>query len=78
MRTITVHTHTKAKKREINARKNSKNAFDVYVTAAAEKGKANYQVIELISNYFQISPNKILIESGHRNKTKVIALLDQV
>lgn len=50
----------------------SDQEYKVRVTAAAEKGKANEQVIELLADYFGVSKSLISIVGGKSTKTKII------
>jgi uncharacterized protein (TIGR00251 family) len=44
----------------------------VRVTARPVEGKANLQIIELLSEYFQKPKRAISIASGFKSKTKII------
>jgi uncharacterized protein (TIGR00251 family) len=68
-------------KLEIKVKPNSKMAgvvqnddgtLTVRVTARPVEGKANLQIIELLSEYFQKPKRAISIASGFKSKTKII------
>ncbi|MBU5575418.1 MAG: DUF167 domain-containing protein [Nitrososphaerota archaeon] len=46
----------------------------VYVNSQPEKGKANIEVIELLSDYFKIKKSDIKILSGFKSKNKIIEI----
>jgi len=49
--------------------------YKVKVTAVPEKGKANLQVIKLLSEYFKISKSKIEIIRGQTIPDKFIEII---
>jgi uncharacterized protein YggU (UPF0235/DUF167 family) len=53
----------------------SENSFEVKVSAAPEKGKANAKVIEVLAKHLGISKSKINIISGNTFKEKIIEIL---
>jgi uncharacterized protein (TIGR00251 family) len=48
--------------------------FNIWVTALPEKGKANRQVIEILSNYFKVPKSSINIVCGEKSKSKIIEI----
>ena len=46
----------------------------VYVTAAAEKGKANKAVIEVLANHFGVKKDCIRFITGLRSRNKVVEI----
>lgn len=50
--------------------------FVVKVREAAKEGKANNAVIQLLADYFEVSPGSVVILSGHRGRNKVIEILE--
>lgn len=50
-------------------------SFKVYIHASPEKGKANKELIEAISDYFGVSKGEVEIASGLRSKKKVINII---
>lgn len=57
---------------------NGNQALKIYVTAVAEKGKANKAVIELIAKSFGITKTDIQIVSGETEHNKVIKISNQI
>lgn len=41
-----------------------------------EKGKANQELIKLLSEHYQVNTNKIRLISGHTSQIKLIRILD--
>jgi len=70
---IKVKVSTKAKKTELIPL--SDNEFKAKLTAIPEKGKANEQLIQLLSQYFNISKSNISIKSGKTSPNKLIKIL---
>jgi len=63
-----------------HARKNrlvqiSPGHYQAHLTAPAQKGQANSQLVRLIADFFQVRPNQVLVTFGHRSKTKTITLI---
>jgi uncharacterized protein (TIGR00251 family) len=52
----------------------SPDNFKVWVHSAPEKGKANEEVIELISKYFAIPSSRIKVLKGEHSRTKTLAI----
>ncbi len=50
--------------------------YKVKVDAPAVNGKANFRLIELLSDCFEVSKSKVRITKGSRNKVKTIAILE--
>jgi uncharacterized protein (TIGR00251 family) len=48
--------------------------FKVKVSTAPEKGNANKKVLELLSQYFAVSRNSIMIISGEHHNLKTIEI----
>ena len=46
----------------------------VYVTAAAEKGKANKAVLSVLANHFGVKKDQIRFITGFRNRNKVVEI----
>lgn len=49
--------------------------YFVWVKERAEKGKANKEVIKLISSYFDVPKNSVIIKTGERNRDKIIEII---
>lgn len=69
---IEVKVSTKAKKTELIPLSNGN--FKAKLTVIPEKGKANEQLIMLISEYFKVPKSQISIKSGKTSKNKLIEL----
>lgn len=55
--------------------KNSGRSIKVKLKAPAKEGKANKELIKVLSDYFGVSKSNISIISGISSKTKVIEVL---
>lgn len=58
-----------------NAVKEEGGRFKVYVTAPPEKGKANAAVLELLSRYFGVKKQKVVLLKGETSPFKTIEIL---
>lgn len=48
--------------------------YKVWVTVPATDNQANEAVIDVLSDYFEISPSKIRIRSGNKSTHKLIEI----
>ena len=48
----------------------------VKISAAPDKGKANAQLIELLSEFFKVPKSKIKIISGETSRIKLVEVCD--
>lgn len=71
---IKIHVIANAKKVEVI--RINENDFKIKIDAIAEKGKANKRLIEILSEYFNISKTKIIIVSGEKSHDKLIEILN--
>lgn len=59
-----------------------RNSIEINVKAEVKENKANNEVIDLISEFFKISPKDINIINGEKNRNKTVAIknvkLDEV
>ncbi|OGI10926.1 MAG: hypothetical protein A2Y40_10475 [Candidatus Margulisbacteria bacterium GWF2_35_9] len=69
---INVKVISNAKKEEIILEDNSH--LKVKLSIVPEKGKANKRLIELLSEYFNVSKSRLRIVSGEFNKNKIISI----
>lgn len=69
---ISVKVKTNAKKNDVICISN--DTFEVKTTATPENGKANKSVVELLSQYFKVSKNSIVIIKGSRSHNKIIEI----
>ncbi len=52
------------------------NEIKVSIKSKPELGKANRELIKLLSKYFQVSTDKIKIIQGAKSRKKVVYILD--
>ncbi|HET8856438.1 MAG TPA: DUF167 domain-containing protein [Nitrososphaeraceae archaeon] len=52
------------------------NEIKVSIKSKPELGKANRELIKLLSKYFQVSTDKIKIIQGIKSRKKVVYILD--
>ena len=71
---INVKVHTNSKKNEVIKIDNYN--YEIYTNVVPENGKANKNVIELLSDFFKIGKTRIKIVKGEKNKIKVIEILN--
>ena len=50
----------------------STDSFEVRVREKAERGQANKALIRILASYLKISPSKIRIIKGFKQKSKII------
>jgi hypothetical protein len=50
------------------------SGLKVYLTSKPIKGKANEQLIEVLSDYFSISKSKIFLDKGGKSKSKRVII----
>ncbi len=51
---------------------NINNEIELSIKSVPVKGKANNEIIQKISNYFNVKSNKVKIVHGFYSKTKII------
>jgi uncharacterized protein (TIGR00251 family) len=49
--------------------------YHVFTNAPPEKGKANKDIIKILSKYFDISVSRIKIITGDKSREKIIELI---
>ena len=54
---------------------NDNNEIELSVSSIPLKGKANNEIIQKISNYFNIKSNNVKIVRGVHSKTKVVDIM---
>lgn len=62
----------KPKSRTTRVEKAADGSLKVWVKAAPEKGRANEEVIESLSEYLDIPKSRISVASGHTSSQKTI------
>lgn len=70
---IKVRVTPRASKNEIRGIKNGE--LLIYTTAVAENNKANEAIIKLLSKTLKIAKSNFYVESGAKNRSKIIACL---
>ncbi len=73
---IKVKVITKSKKIEIIKFDNKR--YKIKLTNPREKGKANKQLIKILSKYFKIPQSSIIIKQGNRSSKKIIEIKNQL
>ena len=61
--------------KEEKVEKTGENEFSIRVKAPAREGRANERLVELLSEYFDISKNRISIFKGHKTRNKLVDIL---
>jgi len=61
-------------KKESIVRKSS-DSFEIRVKEKAQRGQANNAVIRSLASYFKISPQRIRIRKGSKQRNKIFELL---
>jgi uncharacterized protein (TIGR00251 family) len=55
----------------------STDSYKVYVTAAAEKGKANKAMVRLMARELGLPPSHLIISRGDRSNEKTVLVLEE-
>jgi len=74
MKTIIVKVKPNSKK---NLVKRSDDVIEVELTKTPQKGKANKQLISLLSDFLEIKASQIFISSGETSRIKKISILEK-
>ena len=69
---ITVFVKTNAKENKVD--QISETGYRVSVTVPPEKGLANQQIINLLSDYFDTSKTQITLKNGFSNQAKIFEI----
>ncbi len=64
----------KPNSKESKVERKGENIFLVYVKSPPIENKANQELVEIISDYFNIPKSKVLILSGLHTKNKIIEI----
>ncbi len=70
-KSMIVKVKPNSRKREI---KESEGGLVVYLTSVPEKGRANEELIEILSEYLGIAKSKINIKRGHTSKINLVEI----
>ncbi|KKR05810.1 MAG: hypothetical protein UT34_C0002G0317 [candidate division WS6 bacterium GW2011_GWF2_39_15] len=68
----------KTKQKEANIEKLETGGYKVSVKALPTKNKANLELIDLISNYFNVTKSQVKIKSGKYSSQKKVYIDDQI
>lgn len=69
---ISVKVKPNSKERKLN--KIGENVFLVYVKSPPLENRANSELLETISEHFNVPKSRILIISGHRSRNKILEI----
>src|SRR3989344_7909784 len=69
-----IRVHVKAKSRHPEVVERGPSMVDVYVSAAPKDGEANAEMLELLSDYFEVAKTLIEIKKGHASHMKVVEI----
>jgi len=69
---ITVKVKPKSKK--VSVKKISENIYEVKLKSPPEKGKANEELIEILSEYFNTPKSNIKLLKGQTSREKLIEI----
>lgn len=69
-----IHLKVTAGARKEIWKNKSEDHFEVSVKEKAEHNLANARVIELVAEYFKVSPNNVRIVNGHRHPSKLLVV----
>ncbi len=72
MQQILIEAHPNSSRNEVE--KISDLVYKVYMMAPAKEGKANAQLIKLLTDYFNIAKSRVEIKAGKTAKTKVVII----
>jgi len=70
---ITIKVKTNADRPEITQL--DECTYEVKVKSIPQKGRANAEVIEVLSDYFKTPKSDITILAGHTNKNKIVEII---
>lgn len=54
----------------------AENLITVAVHAIPEKGKANKELIQLLSEYFKVPKSRVVILKGETGRNKIVEIID--
>jgi hypothetical protein len=71
---ITVKVKPNAGRNEV--KRVGEQAFEVKVSVAPEKGKANERVRELLANFLEVAKSRVVLLRGETSREKVFEVLE--
>jgi len=73
-----INIEVKTKQKESKVEKTEAGIYKVSVKSLPTKNKANLEVIDLLSKYFDVTKADIKIKSGKYSSKKVVQINDQI
>ncbi len=71
---ITVFVKPNSSRREI--KQITETEFHIKLHSSPDKGKANEELIEILSEFFQVSKKKVIILKGHFSRQKIVEIIN--
>jgi len=69
-----IQISVKPNSKQLKLEKIGDNTYKAWLTVVPEKGKANKQLIELLSEFFAINKSRIKIKAGLTSREKLIEI----
>ncbi|MHA1271548.1 MAG: DUF167 domain-containing protein [Candidatus Helarchaeota archaeon] len=69
-----LNIHVNPNSKEVSIKEIGNNIFEIKLKSPPLKGKANKELIEVLSEYFKVKKSKISILRGKTSKNKIIML----
>jgi hypothetical protein len=66
---------TNASRQEV---KREKDYLKVYICSSPEKGKANKELMKILSNYLNVKKSSLSIIKGEKSKNKIIEIKEPI
>lgn len=60
--------------KQLKIEKITDTVFKIHLTAPAQDGKANRQLIQVLSDHLKVAKSLINIKAGHSAKTKIVII----
>jgi uncharacterized protein (TIGR00251 family) len=71
---LRISVNVKPNSRESKIEKKGENVFLVYVKSPPHENRANQELIEIISEHFNVPKKRISIVAGFRSKNKILEI----
>lgn len=72
---IFVKAHPRSKK--IKVLQKDASHYEIWVSQAPEKGRANMAVIEALSGHLGVARSRLTVSSGHASRNKIVEIEDK-
>jgi hypothetical protein len=72
---MTIETIIKTKQKTSHIEKLENGTYKIYVKASPIEGKANIEIIKLLSKYFKVPQSNINIKLGKKTGRKIIEII---